>query len=238
MATIVLVHGAWSGGWNWRDVARILRRAGHDVYAPTMTGLGERNHLASPAIDLDTHITDVANVLLYEDLRDVVLAGHSYGGMVITGVAERLPDRIAHLVYVDAYVPRDGESLLDLVSPEARAILEDQFRAGADGWRHPGLSGLTPRHTPHPWRTFTQPLTVTNPAAAAIPRSYLRHTADKAPDEFMGMCFASSYARTKSAAWTLRELDIDHGVRANAEPVAAALLELLGPGGRPESPGP
>jgi pimeloyl-ACP methyl ester carboxylesterase len=228
MATVVLVHGAWAGGWVWRDVADRLRAAGHQVYTPTLTGLGERSHLASPAIDLATHVSDVANVVIYEDLAEVVLAGHSYGGMVITGVAERIPERLAQLVYVDAYVPFSGESLLDLVSPAARAILEEQFRTGGDGWRHPGLGGTTQRHSPHPWRTFTEPLAVDNPAAAALVRSYLRHTADKGPDDFMGLCFAASFARARSAGWTVRELAIDHGVRANAEPVAAALLDLIG----------
>ena len=110
MATFVIVHGAWSGAHAWRWVRPLLRAAGHDVVTPSLTGLGERAHLATPATNLDTHITDIAAVLHYEDLHDVVLVGHSYGGMVITGVADRVPERIGHLVYLDADVPREGES--------------------------------------------------------------------------------------------------------------------------------
>jgi pimeloyl-ACP methyl ester carboxylesterase len=114
MTTYVLVHGGFQGGWSYKRVARLLRDAGHDVYTPTLTGLGERSHLAHYQINLDTHIMDVVNVLLWEDLAEIVLLGHSYGGMVITGVADRLPDRVAALVYLDAIVPKDGDSLFSL----------------------------------------------------------------------------------------------------------------------------
>lgn len=111
MATFVLVHGGGHGGWCYRKVAGLLRAAGHAVFTPTLTGLAERSHLVSPAVDLDTHITDVVNLLAWEDLQDIILVGHSYGGMVITGVADRAADRIAELVYLDAAHPLDGESL-------------------------------------------------------------------------------------------------------------------------------
>ena len=105
MSTFLIVHGAWSGAHAWRWVRPLLRAAGHDVVTPTLTGLGERVHLATPETDLDTHVEDVVEVLYYEDLTDVVLVGHSYGGMVVTGVADRVPERLAHLVYLDADVP-------------------------------------------------------------------------------------------------------------------------------------
>src|SRR5713101_4428932 len=111
MATFVLVQGGWVGGWYWKRVTPLLSAAGHEVFAPTLTGLGERAHLAAPDIGLETHIQDVLGVLTYEDLSNVVLVGHSYGGMVITGVAERAPERLAHLVYFDAFVPTDGQAL-------------------------------------------------------------------------------------------------------------------------------
>src|SRR3712207_5745958 len=111
MTTYVLVHGAWHGGWCWKKVVPLLRTAGHEVYTPTLTGLGERAHLLSPTITLDTHILDVVNVLEYEELLDVVLVGHSYAGAVISGVADRAPTQVAQLVYLDAFVPRDGEAL-------------------------------------------------------------------------------------------------------------------------------
>src|SRR5581483_12288456 len=107
----------WGGGWEWREVARALEAKGHAVSRVTLTGLGERSHLLSPAVDLDTHVQDVVAHLELDDLRDVVLVGHSYGGMVVTGAADRVPERIARLVYVDAFVPNDGESLFDLLPP-------------------------------------------------------------------------------------------------------------------------
>src|SRR5262245_49948484 len=117
MATYVLVHGGAHGGWCYQRVARILRSAGHEVYTPTMTGVGERSHLLSRRIDLDLHIDDITAVLHYEDLRDVILVGHSYGGMVITGVADRAAARIGRLVYLDAATPVNGQSLVDVAGP-------------------------------------------------------------------------------------------------------------------------
>jgi len=133
VATFVLVHGGFHGGWCWRRVAPPLRAAGHAVYTPTLTGLGERAHLATPAIGLDTHIRDVLGVLEYEELRDVVLVGHSMAGMVVTGVAERAADRLAHLVYLDACVPRDGECHLDAEGIRGAARAAFEAGAGSDG---------------------------------------------------------------------------------------------------------
>src|SRR5678815_2577012 len=113
--TIVIVHGAWGGSWAFRHVEALLREKGFNVYRPQLTGLGERVHLSRPDIGLSTHIEDVVNTILYEDLHGVILMGHSYGGMVITGVADRIPDRIGALVYVDAFVPNDGESVMSFV---------------------------------------------------------------------------------------------------------------------------
>ena len=115
MATFVLVHGAWHGSWCWKRVRKALQARGHDVFTPTLTGVGERSHLLSPDVNLDTHITDVVNLIRWEELSGIVLCGHSYGGCVITGVADRLSDRIAALVYLDAFVPEDGQSLYDIL---------------------------------------------------------------------------------------------------------------------------
>lgn len=117
MATYVLVHGGGHGGWCYQKVARLLRAAGHEAYTPTLTGLGERSHLLSPAIDLDSHITDVVALLTFEDPRDVILVGHSYGGMVITGVADRASDRVGTVVSLDAANPVNGQSLVDVAGP-------------------------------------------------------------------------------------------------------------------------
>ena len=182
--TFVLVHGAWHGGWCWIKVARLLTDAAHVVYTPTLTGLGERAHLARPEIDLETHIEDVVAVLEAEELRNVVLVGHSYAGMVISGVAGRVPNRIASLVYLDAFVPEPGRSLLSYQAPErAEAIRSSAAREG-EGWRVPpfppqrfGVTSvrdtewLLRRLVPQPLRTFDQPLPAV--PATKMSRSYI-----------------------------------------------------------------
>src|SRR5713101_1421889 len=162
MTTFVLVHGGWVGGWYWRRVTPLLEAAGHRVFTPTLTGLGERSHVRSPAIDLDTHIEDVVSVLHYEDLHQVVLVGHSYGGIVITGAAERSADRLAHLCYLDAFVPKDGQALADFVGPAVIADAREKAQLSSDGSRVPmpfplaavgvtedsDVAWMTPRLTP------------------------------------------------------------------------------------------
>src|SRR5262245_2504150 len=177
MATYVLVHGGGHGGWCYQPVARLLEARGHTVYAPTLTGLGERSHLLSPAIDLDLHIHDVVQLLHYEDLRDVILVGHSYGGMVITGVADRATDRVGHLVYLDAAMPVNGEALAQRAAPlmdaarqAARVVdgIELVLFPGTEPMPHYGVTDpdaiawMDARLTPHPWKCFEQPLVLTN----------------------------------------------------------------------------
>jgi pimeloyl-ACP methyl ester carboxylesterase len=140
MATFVLVHGDWHGGWCWKRVVTLLRQAGHEVFAPTLTGLGERAHLMhlmSEVIDLSTHIQDVIGVLHWEELSDVILCGHSYGGMVISGVADRVPVRLRTLVYLDAFVPEDGQCMMDFLPPDIAAHLRDEAKAKGKGFRIP-----------------------------------------------------------------------------------------------------
>ena len=137
MTNYVLVGGAWLGGWCWQPVARRLRDNGHDAYPVTLTGLGERAHLASPEVDLDTHIADVVNIIELEGLRDVVLHGHSYAGIVVTGVAERIRERISQLVYLDSGPTPDGSSFLDMQPPEIKQHIERQVAELGDGWRLP-----------------------------------------------------------------------------------------------------
>ena len=201
-ATFVLVPGQWTGAFIWHTVAPLLRAAGHDVYAITCTGLGDRVHLASPAIDLDTYITDVVNVLEYEDLHDVILVGHSFGGMIITGVAERVPERLAQLVYLDASVPADGQNSYDADFIDEEAKLE-AIAADIAGGMEAGMPGFRPvspeivewlrgaitdpaeaewfiaKLVPHPLLTDLQPVRLGNPAAAALPRAFILCTADK-----------------------------------------------------------
>jgi pimeloyl-ACP methyl ester carboxylesterase len=144
MATYVLVPGAWLGGWAWQDVAARLRADGHEVYPVTLTGLGERSHLARPEIDLDTHITDVVNTMAWNDLTNVILAGHSYAGTVVTGVADRVPERIAELVYVDSAPLADGMAMIDLYPSEALAEVQRTVDTSGEGWRlpFPGIAAL------------------------------------------------------------------------------------------------
>ena len=132
MATFVLVHGAWHGAWCWRRVARLLARHGHDIFTPTLTGLAERSHLLTPAIDLDTHILDVVNEMKWQELNDVVLVGHSYAGMVISGVAEIMEKSIASFVLLDAFFPESGQALIDLAPPRGPR----GFLGGRAQWRN------------------------------------------------------------------------------------------------------
>jgi pimeloyl-ACP methyl ester carboxylesterase len=159
MAEIVMVAGGWHGGWALTPIARKLRARGHEVFTPTLTGLGERSHLAGAAINLETHIEDVANVVRFERLSDIVLCGHSYAGMVITAVADRLPENIASLVYFDAFVPQDGESWWDLAGDRYRQLAID--RSKADGFRVTPPEHLDPRCAPHPLAAFKQAIRLT-----------------------------------------------------------------------------
>lgn len=149
MSTFVLVHPAWFGGWCWKKVVPALRSAGHTVYTPTLTGLGERAHLASPGVSLSTHVDDVVSTLVFEDLEAVTLVGSSSGGTVITAVADRVPKRVERTVYLDAFVPADGQSTSDLVAPDRWATMEQLVSAEGDGW-------LLPRFSPAPWDRFVR----------------------------------------------------------------------------------
>jgi len=236
MATYVLVHGGAHGGWCYGPVARILRAGGHDVHAPTLTGVGERAHLLSPDVDLDTHITDVVAVLRYEDLRDVILVGHSYGGMVITGVADRATDRVGHLVYLDAATPADGQSLAELAAPlmnaaRARARVVD----GVELVLYPGtepmpnygvtdpeaIAWMAERLTPHPFRCFEQPLRLANEAAVRkIPETQIVCTSTLATRDPARM----EPARAAGRLW---DIDTGHDLMiTEPEKVAELLLRV------------
>src|SRR5579884_3369521 len=222
MSVFVFVHGGWGGGWEWRDIADRLREAGHDAYRPTLTGLSERRHLLSPAVNLETHVEDVANLLWFEDLNEVVLCGHSYGGMVVTRVADRAPERLAHIVYIDAFVPRSGESLLDLLPPPFADLIRgrcgdgvpmpiprDRLEATVGAW-------YADRVVDHPFTTFADAVELTG-AGAAIPRTYIRCTESDAPID-------ASAERARAYGWHVRELAAHHDAQVD-DP--AALVELL-----------
>lgn len=245
MATFVLVPGGWCGGWVWKDVTRPLRRAGHDVYAITLTGMGERAHLAHQDVDLDTYIQDVVNFLVYEDLTGVCLVGWSFGGMVIAGVADRVPDRLGQLVYLDAAEPQDGQSNYDLAGPEARAEEEEDARGRGGGWLVPppgeavfadplnaGLYIPDPSRrrwfasklSGQPIKTQSQPVRRKNPAVAALPHVYIVCTQGRSADSLERR---RDLVRSKPGARYL-ELSANHLALVTApEEVAAALLSLV-----------
>lgn len=223
----MLVHGAWHGGWCWRFVRPLLK--GHEVHAPSLTGLGERKHLARPDIDLDTHIADVVSLLEMEDLRDVTLVGHSYGGMVVTGAADRASARIERLVYLDAFVPEDGKCLLDYVVPERAARMrEEGERAGSVTPPPLSLWGLIqpehidfvkPREVRHPYRTMTQRLRLTG-KADHLPKTfiYCSSPATGSFDQFAAKC-------RHAANWKFFELATGHDAMILMPARVAELLQ-------------
>lgn len=221
--TYVFVHGAWGGSWDWRQVDSLLTRRGQRVYRPALTGLGERVHLASPAIGLATHIEDVVNTILWEELRDIVLVGHSYGGMVITGVADRVPDRIRRLVYLDAFLPNSGETALDLGDSIGSTFLRANTR---DGFVIPTWvvdDHQIPRDVPHPLRTLTDTLRLLNPARLRIPAVYiLTSETGKTPDPFQR--FAD---RATARGWRVYQLEADHIPERSAPTALVTLLERI-----------
>ncbi len=227
MATFVVAHGAWSAGWGWKRMHPLMNARGHRLATPTYTGLGERGHLARPDIDLETHVADILGVLTFEDLTDVNLIGHSYGGMVATGVADRARERIARLIYIDAFAPCDGDSVIDLLPPAARA----QRQATADGMIPPvGMPPDTspedrawcdPLRLPQPARTFEQKLKF-HGGALTLPRHYIYCTRN-APDDR----FRQFYERAKREGWGASAIDSSHNPHITCPDVLADLLDRI-----------
>jgi pimeloyl-ACP methyl ester carboxylesterase len=225
MATFVLVHGAWMGGEIWKPIARPLRAAGHEVYAPTLTGVGARSHLLRAGIDLDTHIADVVNLIKFYELRDIVLYGHSYGGMVVTGAADAVPDQIASLVYLDAFVPENGQSLGDLVAAGRRPAPTSDGIAVMP--LPPAAFGLSPQKTavyeahvtPQPVATMTQKLALTGGIARIKRRVYI-YANDPQPTGF-----TKFYERFRNdPAWEMHTLPCTHLVQLD---MPDALIRIL-----------
>jgi pimeloyl-ACP methyl ester carboxylesterase len=219
---LVSVHGAWAGGWQMKKVAPLLEAQGWKVYRPSMPGVGEHYPLATPAIGLEEHITDIVNLILFEDLHDIVLLGHSYGGMVITGVADRIPDRIKKLVYLDAALPENGESLNALMKHSGLDIgkmTKDGFIIPV--WVPPGK--LPPVDVPQPLKTFDDPITLKNQEAVAkIPSVYIL-TVDpgKKPEEDAFFIFSE---RAKARGWPVVVMDADHVPQWRKPEATAELL--------------
>ena len=233
MANIVLAHGAWSAAWAWKKMRPLLRAAGHEFYSPTYTGLGARDHLATPDVSLSTHIQDVVGVLEFEDLRDVVLLGHSYGGMVATGVADKAGDRIARIVYLDAFVPKDGQSLFDLVGPKAEGNMRKGAERDGDGWKLPvnpmppdttpeDVAWASPRRRPQPIKTFEQRIKLESKEASP-PRHFIYAKRNMPGDAFRQF---ADRARSE-AGWTCDEMDASHNPHITCPQELMALLTKI-----------
>jgi pimeloyl-ACP methyl ester carboxylesterase len=239
MTTFVLVHGAWGGSWGFRLVRGPLREAGHEVFTPSLTGIGERVHLASPQVNLSTHVLDVVNTILYEDLTDIVLVGFSYGGMVVTGALEHVADRVSHLVYLDAFVPADGQALDDLsgagyrpaaLGPGASWLVEPLPRPLEDG---AAAEWSAARRSPHPVGCFIEPVRLGRPLERyPFTLTYVKATREPRPaagERGSPFWTAAEHAKA-SPDWRYLEVDSDHMIPLNRPGDLVALLLDLVPG--------
>jgi pimeloyl-ACP methyl ester carboxylesterase len=219
--TYVIVHGAWGGSWAFKKADSLMTAAGATVYRPSLSGQGERVHLASLEVGLNTHINDVVNMILYEDLHNVILVGHSYGGMVITGVADRVPERISKLIYLDAFVPDHGESVVSMQGTRADWIMKMASNGYLiPAWVKPGQA--PPKDVPHPLKTFTDTISLTNGKRLSLPTTYILTVAkgvDASSDDF-----ALQAERAKKKGWPVVLMEADHNPQWSA---VEALVELL-----------
>ena len=224
---IVIVHGAWGGAWAFRKVDAELRAKGYNVYRPQLTGLGDRVHLARPDVGLNTHIEDVVNTILFEDLHDIVLVGHSYGGMVITGVADRVPDRIRKLIYVDALVPNDGESLMSIFG-DRNEFLKKMIKGDyiVPPWVKPDQP--LPHDEPQPLKTFTEPIVLKNQTARKLPATYIL-TVEKGKEP-KDDDFYSQSRRAKDRNWPVVQLVADHNPQWSATESFVEMLDRVAGG--------
>lgn len=232
MTTFVLLHGAWHGGWCWRRLADILRARGHRVTTPTQTGLGERAHLLSPEITLETFCEDLRLHLEYEDLEDAVLVGHSFGGSPISYAAERAAARIGRLVYLDAMIVEAGETPLSTTAPDVQALRRQMAEDSSGGLTLPpppaetmGVTDkadarwLEAKMTPHPMRTYETPLPIEGTPGAGLPAEYVVCAAPVYPP------LEASRRRARSYGWTMREIATGHDAMVTAPVALADLLE-------------
>lgn len=230
MATFLVAHGAWSAGWSWKKMHPLMQAAGHRLITPTYTGLGERGHLANPSIDLDTHIQDLLGVIRFEDLRDFILIGHSYGGMVATGVADHANERITRLIYIDAFVPEDGQRLFDLVSAENREEMMERARSTGEGWRI--SPNPMPPDTPEQDKLWATPLRLPQPIATVQQPITLKHKSPPVPRTFIYCIRSDIFKRfadraRSDSSWHYYELDSSHNPHITAPEALASLLDKI-----------
>lgn len=219
--TFVIVHGAWGGSWSFKQTDQLLSDEGYRVYRPSLTGLGERHHLSTPDIGLSTHVLDVVNTIMFEDLHDIILVGHSYGGMVITGVADSIPERIKRLIYLDAFVPNDGESAMTTRPGEQRG----PESTSDDGFVKPFWvqdSDPLPKDVPQSLKTFTEPVSYKKPEALTISCTYILTVDEgKEPHEDSFHYFAE---RAKARNWKIVTMAADHNPQMSLPNELAQLL--------------
>jgi pimeloyl-ACP methyl ester carboxylesterase len=218
MSTYVLVHGAWHGSWCWKRVRKALQARGHEVFTPTLTGIGERSHLLSPQVTLDTHIDDVVNLIQWEELSDVVLCGHSYGGCVISGVAEHIPDRIGALVYLDAFVLKNGQCLHDTLPPEQLNMQMEATMRDGEGRKVPPIPAevfnvnnndaawVNRQCTMQPLATFKQPIKLSGKADGIKNVTFILATG------FADSPFPQFYEPAKAKGWKTHTVACGHDV--------------------------
>lgn len=248
--TFVLLHGAYHGGWCWRDVAAPLRAAGHAVFTPTQTGVGERSHLLGRDITIDTFVDDLANVLRFEDLHDVVLVGHSFGGNAITGVADRMPERLRHVVYLDAMIPVAGKSVMDTMPAHVAAKMRDASQASSGGVsmavpsvKFFGISDeaqaawVAGNCTPHPISTYDTPITLKHAVGNGVPCTYIAvtpHFGATVVSRDLAKALAEQHAQTAPAAgqshWRYVEMAAGHDAMVTHPAELTALLQRIAQG--------
>jgi len=229
----VLIHGAWHGGWCWRYVSELLSRRGHRVFAPSLTGLADRSHLLSNSITLDTHINDIVNLFRWEDIRDAVLVGHSYGGWPISGAVERIGDRVSSIVFLDAFMPESGQRILDVSAPQFRGQILEAISKGEPGRPAPqaesfkildskNASWVNSKMTPQPTGTASQTITLTGARERISKKTYIRAPRYPSPmfDAALAKCKAAGEWRTIELA----ETESGHNVMIDAP---ARLVEIL-----------
>jgi pimeloyl-ACP methyl ester carboxylesterase len=230
MTTFVLVHGAWSGSHGFRHVRSLLLQAGHQVFTPSLTGIGERSHLSSPMVNLTTHIRDVTNQVLYEDLREIVLLGFSYGGFVITGSLEHIESRVRHLVFLDAFVPQNGETVLGHIGHSGRTAAEI-----GEAWLMPSPerqfddpeegNWMRARRGSHPKGCLTEAVYLSRPLEQfEFSRTYVKATLNPKTDVGGDAFWRAAEKAKQSSAWTYKEIETTHMVASNRPVETAAIL--------------
>ena len=235
MSTYVLVHGAWHGSWCWKRVRQALQALGHEVFTPTLTGVGERSHLLSRQVNLDTHIDDVVNLIQWEELSDVVLCGHSYGGCVISGAAERIPDRIGALVYLDAFVLKNGQSLWDTLPPDQKSLQSDLAVQYGEGWKVPPIPAevfavnandaawVDRQCTMQPLATFQQAITLSGKADRIKNVTFILATG------FADSPFPQFYESAKAKGWKTLKMACGHDVMLDLPEELTQVLDEVAP---------